>query len=132
MATKTFRSLAEISRRTSTVHDIPVYSLRARALSQLFQRFPALRAMVSGKFDIEAIFEQAPDAVAAIIAAGIDKLGDKETEAMAGDLDIDIQADFLAEIGKVTFPNGIAALADKIRAVTGVAAEDADQSVTTS
>jgi hypothetical protein len=129
MATKNFRSLSDLSRRSATVHGFEVYSIRARVLSQLFQRFPALRALIAGKGGnaIDDIIEQAPEALAAIVAAGLEK---PEWELEASELDLDVQLDFIAAILQVTFPNGIAAALAKLQGESGDSLSTMDPATT--
>ena len=57
------------------------------------------------------------DAVAAIIAAGCGYPGDNTAETIAGSLSLDIQADFLAAILRLTLPNGVGPFVEKLTAL---------------
>jgi hypothetical protein len=54
------------------------------------------------------------DAVAAIIAAGCGYPGDNTAETIAGTLSLDVQADLLAAILRLTLPKGIGPFVQKL------------------
>jgi hypothetical protein len=78
---------------------VEVYGVSARGVAFLLGKFPELRKMMSGvQLEADELMAMAPDAVAAIIAAGVGKPGDKETEAIADRLPLEIQIDLLAAV----------------------------------
>ena len=65
-----------ISSRTVSIgeSEVPVYGVSAKGIAVLFERFPIFREMFSGRtpdLSPEAVTKLAPEAVAAIIAAGV-------------------------------------------------------------
>lgn len=100
--------------------DIPVYGVSAKGIALLLGRFPELRMLLSGvKKDaaVSGLLATGPDLVAAIIAAGIGFPGDAEQEEAAARLPLDAQAELLATIMRLTFPNGIGSLGEKLAAL---------------
>ena len=99
---------------------IEVFGVSAKGFTVLLGRFPELRMMMAGReVEVDRLMEMGGDAVAAIIAAGIGHPGDKDQEAAASRLGVDIQADFLAAIIRLTFPNGLGPFMEKLTALGG-------------
>lgn len=102
---------------------VAVSGISARGVAYLLSKFPDLRKLMSGQpvgDDIaDAVMRVAPDAIAAIIAAGIGKPGDAEQEAAADQLTLEPQADLLAAILRLTLPRGIGPFAEKLAALMG-------------
>lgn len=107
------------------VDDTPVAvsGISARGVAYLLSKFPDLRKLMSGQpvgDDIaDAVMRVAPDAIAAIIAAGVGKPGDSEQEAAADRLPLEPQADLLAAILRLTLPRGLGPLVEKLAALMG-------------
>ena len=98
--------------------DVPVYGVSAKGIASLLGRFPELRMLFSGKKpDAGKLMDAGPDVLAAIIAAGIGFPGDKAQEDAAARLAVDAQAELLAVIVRLTFPNGIGSLGAKFAAL---------------
>lgn len=94
---------------------IDVQGVNAKGVALLLARFPALRALMSGRdVGISDLMEMGGDIVAAIIAAGCGQPGNAEYEAAAGRLSINDQADFVAEILRLTMPNGVGPFVEKV------------------
>jgi hypothetical protein len=92
----------------------------------LLGRFPALREMMSGSgvaTDPQSLVATAPEAVAAILAAGTGHAGDAAHEAAAGLLPVDTQLDLLAAIMRLTLPQGIGPFVEKLTGLFGVVGE---------
>jgi hypothetical protein len=97
---------------------IPVRPLSARAIAHLLAGFPDLRAYFSGReLNPTELFRSAFSAVPAIIAAGMGKLGDAETEQQADDLPLDVQMDLVAAILRVTMPRGVGPFVEKFQSL---------------
>jgi len=108
---------------------VEVFGVSAKGVAVLLSRFPELREMMTGREVAPArLMEMGGDAVAAIIAAGIGFPGDEAQEVAAGRLNVETQADLLASILKLTFPNGIGSFVGKLTALGEVVSEGADQS----
>jgi hypothetical protein len=94
---------------------VEVYGVSVRGVASLLARFPDLRKLMSGlEVEPDSLVSMAPDAVAAIIAAGVGKPGDPETEAIADRMPVDVQADLLSAILRLTMPRGLGPFADKL------------------
>lgn len=93
--------------------------LKLRAIGKLLVRFPEIRKQIeTGKFDPEALLELSDDAIAAVIAAGLGKVGDEETEAWAGKLSLGEQAELLFSIYNATVgPKGFGPFVQLLAAV---------------
>lgn len=97
---------------------VEVYGVSVKGIAYLLQRFPELRAMLSGReVSADRLIEIGGDAVAAIIAAGTGYPGNEQAEAVAGSLSLDEQADLLAAIVKLTMPGGVGPFVEKLSAL---------------
>ncbi len=114
-----------------TVHEnsVPVHGVSAKGLAFLLGRFPDLRRLMTGQdIGAEQLLAMGGDAVAAIIAAGCGQPGDERAEAVAGNLPLDSQADFLAAILRLTLPQGIGPFVVKLTALGSILDVDAARS----
>lgn len=98
---------------------VRVHGISAKVAVDIFKRFPKLIAMTQG-FNVAKFLDAAPDAVAAIIAAGVRKPGDEATEEFADNLPLELQYDLLEAIGGLTFKSGFAPFVEKIMRLAGV------------
>jgi len=104
---------------------IPVYGVSLKGVVVLLDAFPELRTLFAGgTANTSDLMRVAPNAVAAIIAAGVGYPGDPDQEEAARRLPLDAQADLLAEILRFTLPNGISAFIEKMTALMGTLAVD--------
>ena len=95
--------------------DITVVGVSARGVAHLLARFPQLRALMTGRdVALDEIIRLGGDVVAAIIAAGIGKPGDESQEAAVDNLSLEEQADLLFAIIRLTIPNGVGPLVEKL------------------
>lgn len=118
---------------TVSVHDeaVAVHGISAKGLAYLLGRFPELRKLMTGQeVDAERLLAVGGDAVGGIIAAGCGQPGDDQAEAIAANLPIDTQADFLAAILRLTLPKGLGPFVAKLNALGGILDLDAAQSAT--
>ena len=114
-------SLLDIAPASKEVHGVSVYGVSARGIAHLLGSFPELRKLMSGmEVDAESLMAVAPDAIAAIIAAGVGKPGDAEYTAAADRLPVDIQADLLSAILSITMPQGVGPFVEKLASLGGV------------
>ena len=118
-------SLIDIAPTTETVDvqgaAVAVHGISAKGVAYVLGRFPELRRLMSGQtVDVEQLMAMGGDAVAAIIAAGCGYPADEKAEAVAGSLAIDIQADLLAAILRVTLPSGLGPFVEKLTALGSV------------
>lgn len=101
---------------------LTVHGISAETGLEIFKRYPKVLGMISGEgFNLGAAMSVAPDAVAAIIAAATDNLGDEKAEKAAAGLGIETQFDILETIGRLTFTRGFAPFAERIMALAGEA-----------
>ena len=95
--------------------DITVVGVSAKGVALLLARFPELRALMTGReVDLAEILRLGGDVVAAIIAAGTGKPGDEAIEAAVDNLTLEEQADLLLAIIRLTVPNGVGPLVEKL------------------
>lgn len=95
---------------------IECVGISGRSLVVLLNRFPSLKeAIFSRMQDVElntataakTLMDEAPDAIAAIIAAGTGNAGDAKQEAAADAFPIELQFDLMTGILKATMPSGV-------------------------
>lgn len=87
----------------------------ANALA-ILQRFPHLAKLTNG-FKISDLLVVAPEAVAAIIAAGIGKPNDEQEEEAASVIPIEAQFDLIEAIGRSTFKSGFGPFVQRVIAL---------------
>jgi hypothetical protein len=112
--------------------DVPIgdgKSLRVRGISAqgcliLLIRFPDLQKWLAGKnLPVNEVFVQAPDTIAAIIAAGTGTPGDPDDEAIAATLPVEVQMDVMEAIYRLTFRSGFGPFAQRVLALYGAAVQ---------
>jgi hypothetical protein len=123
-------SLLDIAPLTETVSvggvEVEVYGVSAAGVASLLARFPELRKMMSGmEVSPERLMEMGGEAVSAIIAAGCGSPSDRAAEEIAAKLSVDVQADFIAKILKLTLPNGLGPFVEKLTALGATLGADA-------
>lgn len=111
--------LIDIAPVTTTVvirgNTLTVVGVSAKGVAHLLARFPQLRALMTGRdVALDEIIRLGGDVVAAIIAAGIGKPGDEDQEQAVDNLTLEEQADLLLAIVKLTIPNGVGPLVEKL------------------
>jgi hypothetical protein len=112
-------SLVDIAPTADTVavgeQNVEVYGVSMRGVAHLLGRFPELRMLMTGR-DVGAdqLMEMAPNAVAAILAAGTGQPGDAAAEAAADRLAVETQVDLLSAIMRLTLPKGVGPFVEKI------------------
>jgi hypothetical protein len=127
--------LADIAPATAKVdcggeRPVEVRGVSIRGASNLMERFPELQKFFRGMaVSPDELIKIAPDAVAAIIAAGVGKPDDMETEAVADVLPLDAQIDLLEAILRLTMPRGVGPFAEKLMRLMGQRAAEASASV---
>jgi len=99
--------------------EVAVHGISAKGVAYLLGRFPDLRRLMTGQdVGVDQLLASGGEAVAAIIAAGCGSPGEERAEAVAGNLPIDVQADLLASVLRLTLPRGIGPFVAKL---TGLA-----------
>lgn len=115
-------SLTDIAPARTTVpvqgHTIEVNGITAKTIAALLERFPEVKLLMAGKQSTANLFELAPTAIAAIIAAGTGKPDDLDEEQAAARLPIEDQANLIEAISKLTFPSGFGPFVERIMALT--------------
>lgn len=106
--------------------NLAVSGVSAKGIISLLRRFPAMADIFtaeSGASDVEKlsglVVAIGGDLVGAVIAAGLGHPGDEKREQVAAGLGAGEQFDLVEAIVRVTFPNGIAPLVEKVRALRG-------------
>jgi hypothetical protein len=106
--------LLSIAPVTETVAGVPVRGVSVLGIAQLLSEFKELRAFMSGRpVSVDEIVAVAPGAIAKIIAAGVGYPGVQEQIEAAEALPIDLQADFIEAILRLTLPRGAQGFLDK-------------------
>jgi hypothetical protein len=101
---------------------VSVTGITARGIAILLEQFPELRKIISGRSDdltAGKLIEQAPDAVAAAIAAGTGLPGDKVAEEKAANLSLGDQLNLLDAIIRLTFPIGFGPFVERLTSLAG-------------
>ena len=103
-------------------HEVPVgdKTVRIRAVSlmdvaRLVRRFPAALDVLEGKRNIaEALVACGPEVVCALVAAGFGRIGDEAAEAAVARLPDEQVLALLAEILRITMPDGVESFFQKL------------------
>lgn len=103
---------------------LKVSGVSAKGIFIVFQRYPEIAQWFKGgiaKIDPKMLLAEAPEAIAAVIAAGCGSPGDEAAEAVAGSLPIEAQLDVLEAIAKMTFTRGFGPFVQRIVALSALA-----------
>lgn len=123
-----------VERVTINGEPVECRGIAMRDIAALLSRFPTLRALVWGGRDAMsrgnataatraaaealsdpmALVREIPDAIGPVIAAGTGYAGNQQAEDIAAGLPVDAQLDLLVAIFKLTMPDGIGPLAQKL------------------
>jgi len=117
-------SLLDVAPATKTVNvqgtKVEVRGVSVYGISLLMSRFPELRDLLSGK-DVEVtadiLMDGVPEAVKAVIAAGVGEPGNEQFEAKAESLPVGDQFDLIQAIIALTVPEGVGPFVRKVRAL---------------
>ena len=93
---------------------IAVHGVSATGLAYLIRRFPEL---LSGGIGVEMLMSVGGEAVAAVIACGCGYHGNEVAEGKAASFSLDVQADLLAAILRLTMPQGVGPFVEKLAAL---------------
>lgn len=111
--------------------NLAISGISAKGIIALLRRFPAMADIFTGESDASNVEKLAGlvvaiggDLVGAIIAAGLGYPGDEKREQVAANLGAGEQFALIDAIVRVTFPNGIAPLVEKVKALRGGRAEN--------
>lgn len=99
--------------------DLEVTGISVHGVAVLLSEFPELRALVSNKeqgFTAARLVELIPHGVAAVIAAGLGKPGDKAYIDKAATLNVGEQLNLLEPILKLSFPGGLGPFVERVAA----------------
>ncbi|MCK1668622.1 hypothetical protein [Bradyrhizobium sp. 153] len=102
--------------------EVTVTGVSAAGFAVLLDRFPEVRALLTGKpvdMSPEDIMAKVPAAIDAILAAGTGNPGDPRAEAIAHNLPAGDQLELLKKIVDVTMPKGVGPFADALMAIMG-------------
>ncbi len=119
-----FRDIAVVTKKVTLADgtQIEVRKLSLRQIAGLLHQFPALGDLANGKSVAATdIAVAAPEAIGAIIAAGVGKPNDAETLAEIDDkVDVYDQITLLEGIADITLPGGVGPLMERLARI-GVA-----------
>lgn len=102
---------------------LAVYGVSVKGVFTLFTRFPECQQWFKGgKIDVKKLVAEAPDAVAAIIAAGCGEPGNPAAEENAEKMTVEVQLDVVEAIARLTFKNGFGPFVKRIVALSEQAA----------
>ncbi|MBR0876881.1 hypothetical protein JQ608_06655 [Bradyrhizobium liaoningense] len=109
---------------THTINGVEVHvtGVSATGIAVLLDRFPEIRALLTGKavdMTPEDIVAKVPAAIDAILAAGTGNPGDARAEAVARNLPAGDQLELLKKIIEVTMPKGVGPFADALMGIMG-------------
>lgn len=100
---------------------LAVRGVSASGVLALFLRFPELQSWMTGtKVSGPTLIGLAPDAIAAIIAAGTGTPGDDGDEKRAAELPVDLQLDIIEVIGRLTFRKGFGPFVERVIALAKI------------
>lgn len=115
--------LSVAPKHTETVElngvSVDIFPVSLMSVAKILRRFPeAIQVLIGEHQKPElAIVNCGPEAVAAIIAAGMGKVNDIETEVKISQLPDEWQAELLGEIVRITMPDGLEQWMGKFLAV---------------
>jgi hypothetical protein len=97
-----------------------VYGISAKGIFEIFTRFPQVQEWFKGAGNINAaeLMKEAPDAIAAIIAAGCGCPGNEAAEENAASMAVESQLDVIEAIGRLTFAKGFGPFVERIVALS--------------
>ena len=102
---------------------LKVKGISAQGVLILLMRFPELQKWLSGKsIGVTDAFLQAPDTIAAVIAAGTGAPGDVDAEDIAATLPLEVQTDVIEAIYRQTFRSGFGPFVLRVLKLYGAAA----------
>jgi len=125
-------SLMDIANEPRTVEvngkKVPVFGISGRGIVALLNRFPEVTKVFGAgvKPSAEDLMRLAPEAVAALIAAGTGLPGDTAAEEVASNLGLGVQADFVDEIFKATFPRGTRPFLERLQSLGVISEADVE------
>jgi hypothetical protein len=100
---------------------VTVTGISATSVAYLLDKFPAIKTLIAGRkiTDPQEMIKAAPDAVAAIIAAGTGGAGNVQVEAAAAALPLEAQLDLIEAIMTITMPSGFGPFVDRLSGLLG-------------
>lgn len=99
---------------------VTVHGLSMRAIATLLARFPNLLNLFQGRdLDLSMLAVVAPDAAAAIMAAGAGHPDEYDAEKKCAAFGLQVQVDMLVKIADLTFPAGIGPFVERLTALAG-------------
>jgi hypothetical protein len=103
---------------------LQVKGISAQGVLLLLMRFPDLQKWLSGQsLALTDTFLQAPETIAAVIAAGTGAPGDTDAEDIAASLPVEVQTDVLEAVYRQTFRNGFGPFVKRVLALYAVAVQ---------
>ena len=101
-----------------------VKGISAQGCLVLLLRFPDLKKWLSGQnLSIAETLLQAPETIAAVIAAGTGAPGDTDAEDIAAALPVEVQTDVMEAVYRQTFRNGFGPFAKRVLALYDAAVQ---------
>lgn len=101
--------------------DVEVFGVSAEGIAVLFNRFPEIRMLLTGKsLEKEKLAKMAPPAIAATIAAATGMPGDKKAEAVAARLPLESQMAILDAAVRLTMPGGMGPFVERLTSLAAM------------
>ena len=103
---------------------LQVKGISAQGVLLLLMRFPDLQKWLSGQsLKLADTFLQAPETIAAVIAAGTGEPGDIDAEDIAASLPVEVQTDVLEAVYRQTFRSGFGPFVKRVLVLYAAAAQ---------
>ena len=101
---------------------VEVFGISAKGIAILLSRFPYLLGVMTAQKDAQGnAIKIAPEAIAAIGAAGLRHPGEEDYEDWVGNLDVSVQLRILEAVAHMTFPEGFGPFVERLKVLSGQA-----------
>jgi hypothetical protein len=124
--------LIPVPGKAGQVQEIEVFGVSAEGIAYLFQKFPELRMLMTGKsLDTDRLSKLAPEAIAAVIACSCGNVANKKAEVVAARLPLETQMLILDATIRLTMPGGLAPFVERLAGLASLMGVSADSGAST-